>query len=416
VSERDLDVVVFGATGITGRNVAAYLAERAHDGGAGWAAAARDVPKLERLLDEMGVTAPEKIAADLQDADSLATMASRSRVVLNLVGPYAPSARPVIEACVTRGAHYVDLSGEIPFVRQVIDEFDSAAQAAGVKIVQVCGFEALPPDLSVLLAAETALQRWEEPLSEVDLELTMKGPTRMSRPEDLSGGTLQSMATALGRDDAVRVIDPAALVTDDSRAAQIRARSPIAIAPRLTRGGAVVAPMMPAPFINPAVIQRTAALLAREAQPFRYREGFALGGSPVSLPLRLAAAGAMAGTHAAMRALARAGPSLRRRVSAAMVSLFPASGYGPTGQRLHGWQWSMLLEARTPAGHEVRVEVDGEGHPGYLATARMLGETGLLLAEPGATPDRAGCLTPATALGTASLERFERARLRFSVA
>jgi short subunit dehydrogenase-like uncharacterized protein len=75
----------------------------------------------------------------------------------------------------------------------------------------------------------------------------------------------------------------------------------------------------------------------------------------------------------------------------------------------------MSLEARTTGGHDVEVEVDSEGHVGYLATARMMGEAGLLLAEPGATPERAGCLTPATALGTASVERFERARLRFSV-
>jgi short subunit dehydrogenase-like uncharacterized protein len=72
--------------------------------------------------------------------------------------------------------------------------------------------------------------------------------------------------------------------------------------------------------------------------------------------------------------------------------------------------------ARTTAGNELRVEVDADGHPGYLATARMLGEAGLLLAEPGATPERAGCLTPAIALGAASAPRFERARLRFSVA
>ena len=75
----------------------------------------------------------------------------------------------------------------------------------------------------------------------------------------------------------------------------------------------------------------------------------------------------------------------------------------------------MSVNARTAGGHEVRVDVDADGHPGYLATARMLGEAGLLFAEPDATPERAGCLTPATALGTACVERFDRARVRFSV-
>jgi short subunit dehydrogenase-like uncharacterized protein len=75
----------------------------------------------------------------------------------------------------------------------------------------------------------------------------------------------------------------------------------------------------------------------------------------------------------------------------------------------------MSARARTGAGREVTVLLDAAGHPGYLATARMLGEAGMLLAEDGATPERAGCLTPAAALGTAHVERFERARLRFSV-
>jgi short subunit dehydrogenase-like uncharacterized protein len=82
---------------------------------------------------------------------------------------------------------------------------------------------------------------------------------------------------------------------------------------------------------------------------------------------------------------------------------------------MEGWRWRMALEARTAGGRALSVRVDADGHPGYLATARMLGEVGLLLAEAGTTPDRAGCLTPATALGTASAPRFERARVRFDV-
>ena len=75
-------------------------------------------------------------------------MASRARVVLNLCGPYTLHGRPVIEACVANGAHYVDLTGEIPFVRQIIDDYETRAEQAGVKVVQVSGFEALPPDLA----------------------------------------------------------------------------------------------------------------------------------------------------------------------------------------------------------------------------------------------------------------------------
>src|SRR5207249_785233 len=131
--------------------------------------------------------------------------------------------------------------------------------------------------------------------------------------------------------------------------------------------------------------------------------------------LRYALAGALSGTQAAVLAAARARPSVRDRVGRTLSKVLPSSGFGPSGERMEGWTWRMAIKARTTGGHDVRVNIDAEGHPGYLATARMLGEAGLLLAEPGATPDRAGCLTPATALGTGAAERLERARVRFSV-
>ena len=114
----------------------------------------------------------------MNDPASLAAMASRTRVVLNLGGPYTLYGQPVIEACVANGAHYVDLTGEIPFVRQMIDAYDARAREAGVKVVQVCGFEALPPDLVVLLAAETARERCGEELAEADVEVSVDGTAR----------------------------------------------------------------------------------------------------------------------------------------------------------------------------------------------------------------------------------------------
>jgi short subunit dehydrogenase-like uncharacterized protein len=414
-----LDVVVFGATGVTGRRVAGYLAERAAETGASWAAAGRDAAKLDRVLAEEGVSAPETIVADLEDRESLAQMASRARVVLNLVGPYTLHGRPVIEACVAGGAHYADLTGEIPFVRQMIDAFDDRAAQAGVKLVQVCGFESLPPDLAVLLAAEAARERWGEGLATADLEASVGWPPGLLRPSDLvSGGTAQSLAAAASTENASAVTDPAALITDPVVAEEVRRRSPISVVPRRS-GGAVVAPMAPAAYINPAVIQRTAALVGAESgaptEPLRYREGVALSGAAASLPLRYAIAGALSGTQAVLGRVTRARPTVRRRVSSALSAILPSSGFGPAAERLEQWKWRMSLTARTAGGSEVRVEVDADGHPGYLATARMLGEAGLLLAEPGATPERAGSLTPATALGTANVERFDRARLRFSI-
>jgi short subunit dehydrogenase-like uncharacterized protein len=420
MADREFAVVVFGATGITGRGVAAYLAERSEGGGFAWAAAGRDPAKIERVLGELGVSAPETIVADVGDAASLDAMASRARVVLDLVGPYAVHGKPVIEACIAAGSHYADLTGEIPFVRQMIDAAGERAEQAGVKVVNVSGFEALPADLAVALAARTARERWSEELATADLDVEMINPSGVIRPsEAISGGTLQSMAEMVGADGAAALTDPAALIDDPDQARRVRNVSPITIAPRLGPGGELVGPMAPAAFINPAVIHRTAALAAaeegREFNPFRYREGVAIPGSAVTLPLRYAVAAALTGTQAAVRALANSSPGIRGRVADFLRRRLPGSGFGPQGERMGDFAWRMALNARTVGGHYVRIDLDADGHPGYLSTAKMLGEAGLLLSENGATPARSGFLTPATALGTEQLDRFRHAGLRFQV-
>jgi short subunit dehydrogenase-like uncharacterized protein len=420
MAERDLDVVVFGATGVTGRRVSAYLAEQAASTGARWAAAARDPEKLRGILAEDGVQDAETIQADLSDPESLAAMAARAKSVVNMVGPYTLYGRPVIEACVAQGANYLDLTGEIPFVRRMIDEFDDPARDAGVKVVQVSGFEALPPDLMVLLAAEAASERWDEGLAQADLEVWTAPPKGMPHASDLlSGGTMQSMAVATRDEDAAVITDPAALIDDPSVVELVRARSPIEVAPRRGDGGAVIAPMSPAAFINPAVIQRTAALRAAQTggafQPFRYREGLAIRGPAATLPLRYAAAGVMSGMQAGMAATAKARPAVRKRVGDALSAVMPGSGFGPVGDRVEGWKWWMKLDAVTTSGKGIRVDLEADGQPGYLTTARMLGEAGLMLAEEGVTPDVSGCVTPAIAVGTDAIDRLERSRMRFAV-
>ncbi|HEX6117484.1 MAG TPA: saccharopine dehydrogenase NADP-binding domain-containing protein [Solirubrobacterales bacterium] len=420
---RDLDVVVFGASSVTGRRVAAYLAERAPEAGAAWAAAGRDPAKIERVLAEEGAAAPETIAADVGDPESLAALAARAKVVLNLVGPYTLHGRPVIDACVAGGASYVDLTGEIPFVRRVIAEVDAAAGKAGVKVVQVCGFEALPPDLAVQLAAEAAADRFGEALADVDLLVSTDALPMPPRPSDMvSGGTLQSVAAAASDEDAAVISDPACLVDDPALATAIRRASPLSVVPRRGPGGVVVAPIAPAGFINPPVIQRSHALRVAatngspEPAAFRYREGIAIDGPAFTLPLRFAAAGMLSAPQLGFLRLAEASPGVRQRIGAGLERILPSSGFGPATDRIERWRWRMSLVAKTSGGHELSVEVRGKGHPGYLTTARVLGEAGLLLAEQGATPKGSGCLTPAAAIGTAEIDRFARAGLEFELA
>jgi short subunit dehydrogenase-like uncharacterized protein len=334
--------------------------------------------------------------------------------VLNLVGPYAPVGREVVAACVEAGAHYADVSGEMQFIRRVITEFDEAARTAGVKVVQPAGFESLAPDLLVRALAERAKERFQQPLEKVDLEGRIKLPPGLPRPSDgMSGGTSQTMIAALLDDDAAVAVDPAALTADSARAEQIRSLSPIKLRPRRGTDGSVIAPMIPVAFINPAVMHRSAELSGDP--PFRYREGTALPGAGAMRAPSLALAGILGGLQSLQRSSVHASPAARRRYARMMGAVMPASGFGPRPDRLEGWTWSMTVHARTTGGHTVEGRVSGSGHVGYLATARMIGEAGLLLSEDGITPSAVGCLPPSLALGTMNLSRFTPAGLLFQI-
>lgn len=412
--ERNVDVAVLGATGVTGRRVAAYLASRARETNLRWVAAGRDPDKVRRVLAEEGVHEAEVIASDIGRPESLQALAERSRVVLNLVGPYAPVGREVVAACVEAGAHYVNISGEMQFIRRIVTEFDKAARSAGVKVVQPAGFESLPPDLLIRAMAEQAKERFQQPLGEVELEARIKLPPGLPRPTDgMSGGTAQTMIAALLDDDAAVAVDPAALTADPARAEQIRRLSPIKLKPRRGTDGSVIAPMLPVAFINPAVVQRSAELSGDP--PFRYQEGTVLPSTGALRAPSLALAGILGGLQALQRRSVHSTSAARRRYARVMGALMPAAGFGPRPDRLEGWTWSIIIHASTTGGNTVEGRVSGSGHVGYLATARMIGEAGLLLSEDGATPSAAGCLPPSLALGTMNLDRLAPAGLTFQI-
>lgn len=389
--ERDLDVVVLGATSVTGRRVAAYLSERASEVGASWGAAGRNAAKVDRIVAEERAEAPETILAEVGDPDSLKALAARARVVLNLVGPYTRHGRPVINACVAEGAHYVDLNGEVPFVRRMICEFDERARGAGVKVVQVCGFESLPPDLAVQLAVERAAKGGET-LAAVDVEIATERAPTPPRPSDLiSGGTFQEPRRRLqrsgcpgsdgsglsGRRSRPRYAGPRAQ-PDHSRAAgwsrRQRHRANVA-------GGVHQSAGAPAQL---CAARRRGRELPRAVSLSR------------GACLRYAVAGALAAPQAGIARLAKASQATRSR---------------------RGGRWPASFPTRAAAVRPDRQRAPDHRRGAGRGTSRLPGdrpdEAWLLLAEDGATPPRSGCLTPALAIGTDGIDRFARAGLRF---
>ncbi len=403
--ERTYDVVVFGATGYVGELVAAYLAEHA-PAGVRIALAGRSAARLERArqaLPERGRSWPV-IVADSTDAASLEALAAATRVLVTTVGPYARYGLPVVEACARAGTHYCDLTGEVLFVHDAMELVDKTARDAGARIVHSCGYDSIPSDLGVFLCHEQAAADGAGELTAVGLVATARG--------GFSGGTIDSMRAqveAVGVDPMLRrvVADPHALSPD--RAAEPAQAQP-ADAPLPGRRGS--RGMWTAPFVmasyNTRIVRRSNALQDwAYGRTLRYQEVMGTGRGPAGA---VAAAGVTAGLGLALAGMSF-GPT-----RSVLDRVLPAPGAGPTPEaREKGW-FRMDLDAATTSGRHYRAVVSGPGDPGYAATAVMLGESALCLALDGdRLPDRAGSLTPASAMGAALIDRLRTAGHTYTV-
>ena len=407
---RELDVVLLGATGFVGRLTAEHLALAAPPG-ARIGLAGRSAERLAAVRAGLGSVAEgwPLLVADSADPVALARLAERTAVVVTTVGPYSRHGLPLVEACARAGTDCADLTGEVPFVRRSMDAFHEVAAASGARVVHGCGFDAVPSDLGVLLAAEAARSDGAGPLTATTLLV------REARG-GVSGGTIESVrgvVDAARTDAAVRrlLADPYALSPDrgaepDREAGAEPERSPRGVAwePDL---GTWTAPFAMASF-NTRVVRRSSALAGwAYGRGFRYREVVACGPGLRGL-LRATAVTTGLGAVLAASALPPARALLDR--------LLPGPGEGPSERTRREGRFRVEVVAATASGARYTATVAATGDPGYAATAVMLGESALCLAlDRDRLPDRAGVLTPATAMGAALVDRLRAAGMVLSV-
>lgn len=415
----DFDIVVFGATGLTGRLVVEQLltvdaALRSASGARRWAVAGRDPQAVAKILTELKAEDVEIITADLTDQASLEKLAARTAVVLNLAGPYTKGAENVIQACVEAGASYVDLSGELPLLRRVIDRFDEPARRAGVRVVQMAGWEAMPADLTTLLACQRAATRAndntgaaandgpgaEDPIVHVSVlvNFTRKPAGGVPFKQAVSGGTLASIVQMLDDPDARLIGRTGGLLPTG---AQGSTPSPLRLRPG-TITGRVLGPVVPVAFLNPPIINRTAALLAAERgvayHPATYVEGVDLGpAGGLGGRWRQVQAAAKGSLQRAMVLVTRLPLPVRQWLAERLRKRLPKAGTGPADNYLRDWDWTVQARATTQTGAVGVATLAGSGHPGYTATAAIIVEVGLSVVH--ADTARTGCLTPALVMG-----------------
>lgn len=372
-AERTYDVLVFGATGFTGRLVCEYLDQRYGTAGeVRWGMAARSADKLALVRDEMGIDPSiSLVVADSMDQESLDQMVGSTRVLLSTAGPYQQYGTPVVESCARLGTDYVDLSGESLWSRDMNNAHGALARETGARIVFSCGFDSLPSDLGVHYLQELAIERFGKPLSRV-----------RGRVQDIKGGasggtiaSFQATMAAVKEDPALfaDLTDPFVL-TAGFKGPEQPPGNELVFDEEL---GVWCGPFVMAT-INSKNVHRSNELLDhRYGEDLVYDEMVALGSEK---------------------------PESQQADQGMALDMSLKPGEGPSKEEREAGSYEIHYIGTDAAGNRIDVRVKGDRDPGYGSTAKMVAEAAVCLAQ---TPNEGGgCFTAAPVMGTELRQRL----------
>lgn len=396
---RAYDVILYGASGFVGRQTVAYFA--AHGARLRWALAGRNYDKLVAARRAAGPGAVQAgiVVADAADEPALTALAADARVVLSTAGPFALYGSKLVAACVAQRTHYVDITGETPWVRGLIDRHHAQAAAEGTRIIPCCGFDSVPSDLGAWTLVRH-FQALGEASADVKASFSLRG--------GFNGGTLASALNTFDTGQSAALADPWLLNPAGARPLS-RPDDADPMAPhRDADFKAWVGPFFMGP-VNTRVVRRSAALLGY-GPDFHYQEYLRFG---TGAGAALTAAGFSAGMSATQAAL-KFGP-----VRALARKLAPAPGQGPSEDSMNRGGFRCELVGHGVRGTVARAKVAANGDPGNRATTVMVCEAALALAQDTRRlPDAGsggGVLTPASGLGEALADRLRKAGMTLAL-
>jgi short subunit dehydrogenase-like uncharacterized protein len=390
---RDYDLVLYGATGYAGRHAIDHLVEHAPEG-LRWAVAGRNAAKLEATLADRGGPKVGVVVADASDVASLEALCASTTVVASFVGPFAQYGTPLVEACIRQGTDYVDITGETPWVRGLIDRLQGDAEAKKVKLVPLAGFDSVPSDLGAFMTAR-AVQSTGQQCEEVVASFRMK-------VGGLNGGTWATLLSSISDPEVGKAYRDRILLNPPSaRSAEVaKATARDRVGPHHDPDLGWTAPFVMAT-ANTRVVRRSAAMLDAwddgYGTGFRYEEG-------LGARSKFAAARMGWGLGAAFAC------ALFPPTRALMKRFGPKQGEGPSAEKMAGAGITVSFVGRGSDGAKARGKIKADGDASNHLTAAFAVQTALALALdrdrlPGAE-SRFGFLTASTAAGDVLLERL----------
>ncbi|MEO0985295.1 MAG: saccharopine dehydrogenase NADP-binding domain-containing protein [Cyanobacteria bacterium J06639_14] len=392
------DLVVFGATGFVGHLICRYLLEHAGtQGDLRWAVAGRSRAKLEQLVMALGPKAEHLplLTADVTDVSTLQALCAQTRVVVSTVGPYALYGEPLVKVCAATGTDYCDLTGEVQWIRRMVQTYEAQAQQSGARIVHCCGFDSIPSDLGVYYLQQQAQAQWGEPCMRVKMRVK-------AARGGVSGGTIAS-GINLVEESAVNpalrqeLANPYLLCPDGNDTAD---HPPALIPVQYDEAFQEwITPFVMAQVNTPIVLRSQALLAPTYGKDFHYDEAILTGTGALGW---LVAQGVNVGLSGFV--VAAAVPPTRWVLKQWVV---PAPGEGPSAEAQEQGFYDLRFWGQTTTGQTIQVKVTGDRDPGYGSTAKILGQAGICLAQDfpkSAKPG--GFWTPAAMFGDRLIERL----------
>ena len=387
IDKREFDIIIWGASGFTGRLVAEYLYKNYNSKDLKWAIAGRDNQKLISirktfLNDEVPI-----VLADSFDETSLNKMTQRANVICSTVGPYAKYGSLLVKSCIKNKTHYCDLAGEAQWIRKMIDLYHEEAIRNQVKIVNSCGYDSIPSDMGVYFINKN--------LSKKNLTIKMRVTGTKG---GYSGGTYASMQNIIKEASSDREVrksltNPYGLNPVGEQSGHDKRDLSSVVFDKKIKSW--IAPFLMAG-INTKIVRRSNALSNYNyGKDFKYDEAVMTGkgikgqlaGIMLSIPLILLAA--------------KPGSILNK-----IFSFFvPKPGQGPDKKERESGYFSSKFFVFDEHSNSSIFKVTGDRDPGYGSTSKMLAESAVCLAKDN-LDNTFGIITPSYAMGNNILERL----------